>query len=60
MNKFEKIINLFMRLLGILFLIESLGIFFGCYIPKTWAVGVLYLIIAIFLLVMKYSKPIKQ
>jgi len=57
MSKFEKLVNIFMRLLGILFAIESIGVFFGFYIPKTWSIGILYMLIAMFLLIMKYSKP---
>ena len=56
MTTFEKMMNLLIRLLGILFLIESFGIFLGWYIPKTWAVGILYMLIAIIMLFMKYSK----
>lgn len=57
MSKFEKRINIFMRILGIGFVIQSIFIFLGYLKIETWAVGALYVLIGMFLLTMKFSKP---
>lgn len=60
MTTFEKKTNFLMKILGILFAIESICTFLGYWIPKPWGVGTLYMLIAIILLFGKYSKPKKN
>lgn len=57
MSKFEKFMNILMNILGISFIFVALCIWEGYITPKPFAVGLTYILVAIFFLLGKYSKP---
>ncbi|HEY8805693.1 MAG TPA: hypothetical protein VIM42_11430 [Clostridium sp.] len=59
MSRFEKIINISMKLTGIIYVIDSIVILLGYFTPSAFGSGVTHLCIATFLLMSTYSKPNK-
>jgi len=57
---FEKIVNIWMRTLGIFYVIDAIIIFLGYFTPTAFSNGVVRLAIALILLFGTYSKSTKN
>jgi len=59
MSNFEKVINIGMKAMGVIYAVDSIVILLGYLTPSAFGSGVTHLCIASFCLMSTYSKPSK-
>ena len=60
MSIYEKVFNFLLTVFGVIYILESIAIYIGFFMPSGFNIGTAYLIIGVILLFGKYSKPVKD